>query len=95
MMTQYRVTGTVKIATKPGRMAIFGLNTIDRTVLAESIPEAQSKALIGSGGNRWHTGPDVIRIGSLRDIEQQALADWNAGRPTASPLALAQARGEL
>jgi hypothetical protein len=32
---------------------------------------------------------------TLASIERRALADWNSGKPTASPLALAHARGEI
>lgn len=38
-------------------------------------------------------GPDVTE--TLASLERRALVDWNSGKPTASPLALAQARGEL
>lgn len=43
----------------------------------------------------WTAHTITVSDATLKDIERAALADWNAGRPTASPLALAQARGEL
>lgn len=68
--------------------------TIDRVVSANGPQEASEIPLLGHVGSvRWIGKPDV-HIATLAEIEAQALADWQAQRPTSSPLALSQARGE-
>jgi deoxycytidylate deaminase len=42
----------------------------------------------------WDYGPHISDV-TLREVERAALTGWNSGKSTASPLALAHARGEI
>ena len=89
-MKQYRVTGTMSTYIDD----VYSTLAIDETVQAHS---AQAAILICEEKTPddadWIDDPKVSE--TLASLERSALADWNAGKPTASPLALAQARGEL
>lgn len=87
-MKYYRVIGHT---VEENRTLFETIRPVDTIVTAESKDNA---SLIAADGLYWLSTPNIRRA-LLAEIEQQALADWNAGKPTASPLALAQARGEL
>ncbi len=90
-MAQYRVTGSMSTYDIDGEYRVLA---IDTTVQAHS---AQAAIIVceedGPLDGYWIDDPEVAE--TLASLERAALADWNAGKPTASPLALAQARGEL
>lgn len=89
MLKHYRVVGHV--TKERSASQINEIYPVDVVVRADSKHHAAMEACEG-----WEwLAPPTIRHAVLAEIERQALADWNAGRPTASPLALAQARGEL
>jgi len=90
-MSYYRVTGLAEPETKTGQTKInkvvfaYSRNDAAAVTLSESLPSWT-----------WVSGsPDVRAATHLEALEAEALADWNAQRPTTTPLALAQARGEL
>ncbi len=91
MKQAYRVIGRAAHPLKPAEE----INTVvTSTSEVSAIKKVAKKIGIDGSWNVW-VGYTVAYPLDLVDIEQQALADWNAGKPTASPLALAQARGEL
>ena len=87
-MKYYRVIGHT---VEENRSLPDTIRPVDKIVPAGSKDEA---GLIAVDGLYWLSKP-TIRPAILAEIEAQALADWNAQRSTASPLALAHARGEL
>jgi deoxycytidylate deaminase len=101
-MKYYRVTGGVNYTKSCGCPNCDGHSTtagIDQVV--ESPDNARkyvdSYALIAAGipvDAEWEYGPTIADV-TLETLERKTLAEWNAGKPTASPLALAMPRGEL
>lgn len=89
MQNHYRVIGHV--TKERSASQIDEIYPVDVVVSAANKRHA---AIEAAEGWDWLAQPTVLPA-QLVDIEKQALADWNAGKPTASPLALAQARGEL
>lgn len=91
MKQQYRVIGQAGHPIKPAQTINM---VVSSTSEASAIKRVSEKIGIDNFFMIWITDP-IAYPTTLAEIEQQALADWNAQRPTASPLALAQARGEL
>ncbi len=91
MKQAYRVIGRAAHPLEPAQE----INAIViSTSEASAIKKVAEKNGIDGSWMAW-VGYVVAFPAELAEIEAQALADWNAQRPTASPLALAHARGEL
>ena len=88
MKQAYRVVGR---AAHPLKAAQEIDTTVNSTSEAGAIKKVAAKLDMWAV---WITDPVAYPV-ALTELEAQALADWNAGKPTASPLALATARGEL
>jgi deoxycytidylate deaminase len=104
MMKYFLVTGGVSYVescTCPNCDGHDVNTSITQTVMSDgdSYDDVARSAIAMAGikestGYIWEHGPIVKDI-TLETIERAALSDWNAQRPTTSPLALAMARGEL
>jgi hypothetical protein len=91
MKQAYRVIGRASHPLKPAEE----INTVvTSTSEVSAIKKVANKIGIDGAWCVW-VGYTVAYPVELADLERAALADWNAGKPTASPLALAQARGEI
>jgi DNA-binding PadR family transcriptional regulator len=91
-MNEYKVTGKYYTITDAGETAT---HRMCRVVEAMSAVDAEIECDATLPVDAWwdHKNPQVTE--TLASLERRNLDDWNAGKPTASPLALAQARGEL
>jgi hypothetical protein len=90
-MNEYKVTGTWHVINDAGEVET---HNFDQVIAARSAVDAHIESDAGLPVNAWwHNNPQATE--TLASLERRALADWNSGKPTASPLALAMARGDL
>ncbi len=91
-MNEYKVTG--KYHTWDDE-SVTTTHRVCRIIAAKSLIDALIEADSGLPVDARWVDDDPTATETLASLERRALADWNAQRPTASPLALAHARGEL
>jgi hypothetical protein len=98
-MSFFRIVGSVQY-TDDKHICTCGrkhtiVESVDRIVSAETAHAARmALTVLYPADRKWDSDTTVTQVYQA-EIEAQALADWNAQRPTASPNALAMARGEL
>jgi hypothetical protein len=91
-MNEYKVTGTYRVWSRSGVSKILHMC---RAVTAESFVDALCLADEDLPEGAVWADDNPIVTETLESLERRTLAEWNAGKPTANPLALAHARGEL